>query len=206
MQGITSFISRRKIAAVAAAGALGIGAIALGGGSAFAAQTPPAGGVLNGTVIVTSTLTIQPAEGSFSMTAAPGTTTDATPFTVTIGSSDSAGYALTLSVMTPFGVPGHPAAIPNTDWTTDVWTGNQSLGYTPTKPAFDVGGDAITLFSTPNVSGNAGPQPTSQTWPWSNASADDVYTTDLHLTLPADAPGSPANGYTGAFQYEVIGG
>lgn len=207
--------SRRRIAIAAVAGAAALGIVGTTS-PAFASGTPGPAGVLSGTVIVPSTLSIAPSTGSFSITAQPGVTTDVPAFTITTGSSDGSGYSLIEKVQQQFGT------LPNTDWATDVWTltsrgGNGSGNYALTDPAFDTAGDAITLFSTSTdpaqdfLSGLTGltatsPVPNAHPYSDGNPGTHDIFTSVLHLSLPANQPGSPGdNGYQGSFDYQVIG-
>lgn len=205
MSSTTSKTSRRarfaRRAAIAAAGLGVIGATAIAATpNAFAASTPGPAGQLNGTVIVTSTLSIQPSSGSFTLTATPGQTTSTTPFTITVGSSDGGGYSLVEALTTPFG------SLPDTEWATDTYAFDAgSNAYVTTPQTYDAAGDALTIFQTNALSGNTGNNtPGFAPAPYSSAGSD-VFTTVLHLALPANQPGSSGSGIHGAFDYQVIG-
>ncbi len=141
------------------------------------------------------------------MTANPGQTTSIVPFQITVGSSDGSGYALTEGLTQQFG------SLPNTDWSTDQWAQvgtlpNGSESFALTDPSYDAAGDALTLFSTNTVSGSTGSTSTGavpNAYPYSPDGTHDVFTTILHLTLPANQPGSPNGGYSGSFDYMVTG-
>lgn len=196
----TRRIARRAIIAAAAAGiAAGSAAAAP---AAFAGGTPGPIGQYTGTVLVASTLTIQPQQNAFTMNAVPGTTTSTVPFTITCGSSDSAGYSLVESLVTQFG------SIPDTSWSTDTYAFSNGA-FVTTPVTYDAAGDVVTLFATGQLSGHTGVSSSGSPVysPVANfvPVGTDVVTTTVHLALPAGFPGSPSTGYAGAFNYQIIG-
>ena len=190
-------VSTRFSAAVAIAAAAAAAAI-LPASSAFAANGPSSS--YTGTVVIASTLNIQPSTGSFTLNAVPGQTASPPPFTITLTSSDSAGYSVAQALTTQFG------SIPNPNWSTDVAVppdGTSTNNWHSTPTAYNAAGDAITVFSWGGVSGSAGNGVSGG--PVSSSGGDDIFSTQVHLALPGNYPGSPAGGYHGAFNYTIIG-
>jgi hypothetical protein len=200
------FRARRiaRLAAIAAAGAIGIGAVA-GAGTAFAATSDNPSGTYSGTIIVNSVLSIQPSSGTFgTVNVTPGTPFSPAGFTVTIASTDEAGYSLTEAVQNSFG------SLSNGDLSSDVWTlaghaVNGSENFTLTDPAFGATGVPITLFSSATVAGQTADSASAGGAPYSPDSSHDIYTTQLHILVPSGTPGSAVAGLSGSFLYTLIG-
>ena len=96
----------------------------------------------------------------------------------------------------PKGLTQQFGSLLNTDWSTDQWAQvgtlpNGSESFALTDPSYDAAGDALTLFSTNTVSGSTGSTSTGavpNAYPYSPDGTHDVFTTILHLTLPANQP------------------
>ena len=145
----------------------------------------------SGYVAVSSVLNVQPSTGSFSLIGTPGVTTSPPPFSLTLTSSDAAGYSLTERLPNQFG------SIPNSDWSTDVW---QQTGASCRRPRSTM--RATRSRCTPPRTRAATPGDIRRA---AVLERERIYESRAHLSLPTAYPGTAAAGVNGAFVYEIIG-
>jgi hypothetical protein len=206
--------ARRRItrmAAVAGAAGLGIGAFA---GVANAA--PPPNSTLNGTIVIQSALSLEPSTGSLgTITAVPGVPTAFPAFDFVVQSTDSSGFTLSSYVSAPFG------SIPNGDLSTDQWTDTTNVlgpaqSYVVADPAFGATGPggSVNLYTSPWVTGNTGDGTPTSTTTWGGASpislpapniGSDQFTSVVHVSIANGTPGTATAGVTGSVSYLLTG-
>lgn len=216
MSSSTSTIARRRrlAARLAAASVLAAGA---GFATATAASAAPCQGSTcsqySGSIVISSSLSLFPSAGTFStLTVAPGAgQLPITPFVLDVDSTDSAGADLTV-----LSDANNSPNLPFSDFATDTW----SAASTPVKGQSPFASGPVSVYSLTAPTGGiashcATNQPVSVPCTvGSNGYAingqqqpagSDILPLGLWITVPSGTPGSPASGYSTAFDYALTG-
>lgn len=208
----------RRAAIATAAAATGIGAVAVASPASAAPAPCSSGGSqcsqFSGQIVVSSSLTLQPSTGTWgTATFSPdGVQHTVGTFVLDVDSTDSAGSNLTV------GIPNALTALPDHEFATDTFTPTGTKGQAP----FTDDGNPVNVYDITTPTGNApgndclnsvdgftglcsvraqASQLNGTTLPHDS----DVLGLGVYLTVPTGTAGSPAAGYSQAFNYNLTG-